>query len=206
MRYLITVMLAIGCFVHPPVADAQNAKRGAEAYKLCASCHGFKAEGSELVGAPGLAAQETWYLERQLKNFRDGIRGGADDDIHAGRMALMMKAVPDDDTIADLAAYIKTLPPAEPALTIDGDVDSGRAYYQPCAACHGAAGEGNLALNAPALVSMQDWYQLTQLEKFKSGARGRVRGDVHGMQMAPMVATLPDTQAMRDVIAYINTL
>lgn len=206
MKNVLLVLLALGSVCQTLDAVAQDTKRGADAYKLCAGCHGFKAEGNELINAPALAGQEDWYLERQLENFRDGIRGSVSDDVHGQRMAQTMMAVDGDREIADIVAYIGTLSRISPASTLGGDTDAGRALYTPCAACHGANGEGNVTLNAPALATMQDWYQLAQLKKFADGTRGRAPGDVYGMQMAPMVATLTDEQAMRDVIAYVTSL
>ena len=39
-----------------------------------------------------------------------------------------------------------------------GDPAKGQALYATCASCHGANGEGNQALNAPAIAGQQDWY------------------------------------------------
>ena len=52
---------------------------------------------------------------------------------------------------------------------------------------------------------LEDWYMLEQLKKFKLGLRGANLQDVEGMTMRPIVlATLPDEQAMKDVVAYIR--
>jgi cytochrome c oxidase subunit 2 len=47
---------------------------------------------------------------------------------------------------------------------------------------------------------------MTQLNKFRSGVRGGNPADVKGSLMRAMSMTLPDEQAMKDVIAYIMTL
>jgi hypothetical protein len=47
---------------------------------------------------------------------------------------------------------------------------------------------------------------LTQLKNFKSGVRGTNPQDITGAQMRPMSMILADEQAMKDVIAYIQTL
>ena len=198
-------MLGIGLALCAVEGFAQNANHGADGYKLCASCHGFKAEGNQLVNAPALGGLESWYLERQIRNFRDGIRGTAAGDASGQAMAQMMKGL-DDEEIADIVAHIATLPQADSDTTITGDIENGRVKYMPCAACHGVRGEGNPALNAPALAGTDDWYQFAQLKKFKDGTRGTVDGDVYGQQMVPMVNALEDDQAMRDVVAYINSL
>ncbi len=188
------------------VVSAQDMSRGEDGYKLCASCHGFRGEGNQLVNAPKLAGQEDWYLDRQIKNFRDGIRGGVTDDTHGQAMATMTKGLSSDADIANIVAHIGTFPAGEVRSTVDGDASKGESLYTTCIACHGAMGEGNATLNAPALAGMDDWYQLAQLMKFKSGKRGAASGDTYGAQMAPMAGVLGDEQAMKDVIAYINSL
>jgi hypothetical protein len=48
---------------------------------------------------------------------------------------------------------------------------------------------------------------LDQLRKFKLGTRGTDAADTWGRAMQPIVAaTLPNEQAMRDVIAHVKTL
>ncbi len=53
---------------------------------------------------------------------------------------------------------------------------------------------------------MNDWYMLAQLKKFKGNIRGNSPKDIEAMSMKPIVALLKDEQAMKDVIAYIQTL
>ena len=198
--------MAAGLSFLTAAVPAQDASHGASGYKLCASCHGFKGEGNQLVNAPAIAGLDAWYLERQVRNFQAGVRGHADDDQPAKTMAQMTQGLTTDRAIADLIAYIDTLPAAAPAKTLDGNDAKGRMAYATCAACHGADAKGNEALNAPALVGLDDWYQLAQLEKFHDGRRGAMAADTYGQQMAPMARMLADEQAMKDVIAYIQTL
>ncbi|MDQ3563811.1 MAG: c-type cytochrome [Pseudomonadota bacterium] len=87
-----------------------------------------------------------------------------------------------------------------------GDAVEGEPLYAACAACHGPQGEGNLALNAPKLSGLEDWYMKRQLKYFKQGARGAHDKDVFGRMMAPMAATLVDNVAIENVVAYIKTL
>ena len=93
------------------------------------------------------------------------------------------------------------------AETVDrpvGDPVMGQARYAVCIACHGPAGEGIVALSAPKISGQEPWYLRRQLNYYKSGARGAHPEDIFGQQMAPMVLTLQDAQAMEDVIAYIG--
>lgn len=95
---------------------------------------------------------------------------------------------------------------AEQSARVAGDAAAGAANYAVCAACHGPQGEGLQAMNAPKLTGLNTWYLRTQLQNFKSGARGAHRDDVYGQQMAPMVATLTSDAAIENVIAYIDSL
>ena len=87
-----------------------------------------------------------------------------------------------------------------------GDPAKGKTLFATCGACHGANAEGMEALNAPKLAGQEAWYLVRQLENFKNGVRGASPKDTYGMQMAPMAQTLPDAQAIQDVVAYIGTL
>lgn len=87
----------------------------------------------------------------------------------------------------------------------DGDPEKGKTWYGTCAACHGQAGEGNQALNSPALAGQGAWYLKAQINKFKNGQRGSHADDVYGAQMRPMAMTLASDEAVEDVAAYIAT-
>ena len=87
-----------------------------------------------------------------------------------------------------------------------GDAAKGKVLYGVCAACHGANGEGQEALNAPKLQGQQEWYVIRQLQNFKGGIRGTNPKDTYGMQMAPMSQTLTNDQAIADVAAFIKSL
>ena len=90
--------------------------RGKEEYLQCTRCHGFNAQGFKGFGknanprydSPRLAGQHDWYLIRQIKNFRDGIRGSLKDKAFQ-EMYVFAKPLNDDKTINDIAAYLSTL-------------------------------------------------------------------------------------------------
>ena len=58
---------------------------GQKHYQVCISCHGSKGEGNTEMNAPKLAGLQDWYLTRQLKNYREGIRGKHKDDMYGGQ-------------------------------------------------------------------------------------------------------------------------
>ncbi len=88
----------------------------------------------------------------------------------------------------------------------DGDPVVGKASYMVCASCHGQQGEGNVALNAPRLAGLPDWYVERQLHYYKAGVRGAHEKDTYGQQMAPMAGVLADDHAVRSVATYIASL
>jgi cytochrome c oxidase subunit 2 len=69
----------------------------------------------------------------------------------------------------------------------------GEAIWQrQCSACHGAAGEGNAALGAPALTQLSAEYLARQLRHFINGVRGAHPDDAAGKRMALSVANLDE--------------
>lgn len=95
---------------------------------------------------------------------------------------------------------------AEQQALTAGDPVQGQALYTVCAACHGANGEGNVALNAPKLAGQEDWYLRRQLSYYQRGIRGNQPGDSFGPQMAPMAGTLATPAMVSNVAAYIASL
>jgi cytochrome c oxidase subunit 2 len=178
---------------------------GQATYALCAACHGAQGEGNRLMNAPKLSGQGAWYLERQLRQFKQGARGTHEKDVFGKVMAPMAATLADDTAIANVVAYIASLPDAPAAPTMQGNVDKGGQRYATCAACHGADARGIAATNAPRLKGMSDWYLATQLKNFRDHVRGAHPQDLYGGQMALIAGMLADDAAIGDVIAYINS-
>ncbi len=186
--------------------QAQNAAAGEASFQICKTCHGPNGQGQQALNAPSLAGQFDWYVERQLQNFKAGIRGAHAKDIYGSQMRPMALTLADDNAVKNVVAYIKTLPAAKAPTTLGGDAAKGQPLYTVCAVCHGQKAEGLLALNSPRLDIQHDWYLLRQLQNFKAGIRGKHPKDIYGMQMSPMAMTLADDEAMKNIIAYINSL
>ena len=178
---------------------------GAASYAVCAACHGAQGEGQLALNAPKLSGQDSRYLKKQLRNYKLGIRGTHEEDVYGRQMQPMAATLVNDAMIDNVVAYILSLPDTPAPATISGDIVHGAKLYVLCANCHGKDGQG-IQMNAPRQAGMSDWYLLSQLKNFKQGVRGEHPYDLHGKQMGFMARTLHDKQAMRDVIAYINTL
>ena len=192
-------------FAELQARDPGDPALGAASYAVCAACHGAQGEGLVALNAPKLSGQDPQYLKRQLRNYKAGLRGIHEDDVNGRIMAPMAATLVNDAIIDNVIAYIGTLPDSPSPATIDGDVAHGAKLYTLCANCHGKDGQG-IKMNAPRQAGINDWYLLSQLKNFKQGLRGHHPEDLGGKQMRFMAQTLQDDQAMRDVVAYINTL
>jgi len=179
---------------------------GQAQYAVCSACHGAQGEGNQMLNAPKLAGQASWYLTRQLNNFKHGLRGAESTDPFAAQMAPMAAILADDAAIHDVVSYIAELPDSDPPATIAGDVARGAEIYLTCQSCHGTQAQGIWATNAPRLNGMNDWYLLRQLQNYKQGTRGSHPADLYGKQMNLMTGVLRSDQVMTDLLAYINTL
>ncbi len=76
---------------------------------ICGACHGPGAAGIESLHSPRLTGLQDWYLERQLINFRDSIRGTAPGDTFGAQMQQIAQSIPDDRTVKDVVAYLGSL-------------------------------------------------------------------------------------------------
>ncbi len=92
----------------PPTISG-DAVRGEEIFITCKSCHGAEGQGIWALNAPRLNGANDWYIVRQLKNYKQGIRGTHPQDLYGKQMALMTVVLRDDQAINDLVAYINTL-------------------------------------------------------------------------------------------------
>ena len=179
---------------------------GAPLYAVCSSCHGQAAEGNPVLNAPKLSGQSGWYLARQLRYFKDGVRGAVEADQFGKLMTPMAATLVDDTAIANVVAYIGTLPDRPSAPTTTANLANGHKLYQTCSVCHGSDGTGIRAMNAPRISGLDDWYLSTQLKNFKQGIRGAHSLDAYGQQMISMAKIIPDDRAINDLVFYINTL
>nr|WP_296754215.1 c-type cytochrome [Thioalkalivibrio sp.] len=82
---------------------AGDAAAGQERFATCVSCHGAEGQGMGIF--PKVAGQDADYIAGRLEQYRAGEEVGPNS-------ALMMPHATDlsDEAIADLAAYIASLP------------------------------------------------------------------------------------------------
>lgn len=137
-------------------------------WEACGNCHGIDGI-SATAHFPNLAGQKRAYIEKQLRDFRSGLRtndhgqmSGTDDfPDHALELA---------------AAYFSQLSAPSPASRVDNDISRARtivdfglpeAGVPACRSCHNA--DANIE---PWLEAQHAGYLAKQLKDFKSGVRG----------------------------------
>ncbi len=200
------IILVLGAAFSMNVFAEGDLKRGEAKYKVCVACHGADGAGRKVTNAPRIAGQQSWYLTRQLNNFKNGIRGSHVKDITGLQMRPMAMSLISDQDVEDVVVYIGTLKGRVVQSGIAGDAQAGKSSYAVCVTCHGANGEGKEALNAPKIAGLPDWYVIRQLNNFKNGIRGVHAKDIYGQQMRPMAMTLANDEAVRNVTAYLASL
>jgi cytochrome c oxidase subunit 2 len=87
--------------------------KGEATYALCLACHGPDAAGNPLLKSPSLQYQSDWYMLRQLKKFKEGIRGSNPQDIGGMQMRPMSMTLADEQAMKDVIAYIRSISPKE---------------------------------------------------------------------------------------------
>jgi len=188
------------------VGTTDAATRGREVFETCVPCHNADGSGNPEIGAPNIAGMKEWYVQRELEKFRAGVRGMHFNDVEGMRMRPMALSLPSEDDVKAVAHYVETLPSVRHASSLPGDPKAGATLYATCGACHGDNGAGNQDLGAPRIAGVDDWYLATELRKFRSGVRGTDPKDREGRLMRPMARALPDEDAIRNVVAYAETL
>ena len=196
---LVAALLAPLTFAEPNITITP------EKFQYCVVCHGVELRGNSSVDAPDLSVLPAWYVERQLLNFKQGLRAPAESSDLVGREMQPMVVHLNKSELQAAVKFVASVPERAAPSSIKGNVEKGRAYYRSCSACHGTQGEGSLALNAPRLAGQNDWYLVRQLKVFKSGARGSAEGDRWGQQTRLSLGALKDEDAIYDVVSYINS-
>jgi cytochrome c oxidase subunit 2 len=84
-------------------------EEGRKIYSACAGCHGEHGEGKDVANAPDLALLPAWYLTKELQDFRDGTRGAHPDDYEGRTMRILVRMIPDGQSLRDLVAYVDGL-------------------------------------------------------------------------------------------------
>jgi cytochrome c553 len=174
-------------------------------YVYCTVCHGTLFGGNSATAAPKLTGLSAWYIESQLRAFRDGLRGTHGKDL-AGLEMRPMAEMLSEKALSHVSQLIANLPNQKPANPPDKITEGGQQLYAGCSACHGADGRGKQQFAAPNLVTQDSWYLITQLNNYRNNLRGIQDKDIPGRQMRSASSALKNEQDIVDVVAFIQSI
>lgn len=207
LAFAILLMFISACDQKDAQPDTAAIDAASGAYKTCAGCHGATGQGNRDLNAPSLVNLDGWYMERQIFNFREGIRGRHEKDLWGQQMSAQAAMLKDATAVEAVIAQVGSFENIVPEKTFDADTSRGKSHYNmTCGACHGSAGIGNSLLNAPSLRGIDDWYLVRQYQNFQDEIRGTDEKDIYGQQMQRMGHVLKTEDDIRNVAAWLLSL
>jgi len=150
--------------------DIEN---GEEAYEICSGCHLPSGAGRPDGTFPQLAGQHPVVVIKQIADIRAGRRDNV-------IMYPFASSLTDQQELADVAAYIKTLPiPTDNGKGPGTNLEEGkRLFDRDCVECHGAQGEGNAEKFYPVLAGQHYKYLLRQIIEIAEKKRRNANPDM----------------------------
>jgi len=172
-----------------------DAARGEEAYEVCSACHLPSGAGRSDGTFPQLAGQHSTVLIKQIADIRAGRR---DNPI----MYPFAVTLVDPQELADVAAYLQTLPiPPGNGKGPGTDLATGEALYKrDCVQCHGEHGEGSQEKFYPVLAGQHYEYMLRQIRDIAALRRRNANPD-----MVKVVKGYKDEE-LQAVVDYMSRL
>ena len=179
MRMIAALMFALASAT-PSLAD-ENVDIAVVMEERCAHCHGDTGEASSRI-YPRLAAQNRVYIEKQLRNFRDGTR--------VSDVMSDMAADLTDDQIIALAEFFSAQPDKAHRVRTSKKSLEAVGYYiyhegnkyekiPPCSDCHGDFAAGDESL--PRLAGQHANYVVDQLKAFDDRSRSNDSAIMHSI-------------------------
>ncbi len=169
-KWLISVPMMMALASANVLAEG-NAEAGKAKAAPCAACHGMDGNSPNPIW-PKLAGQNAQYLEKQIKNFKDGSRKDP-------LMAPQAQLLATDQDIADVAAFFASQTQTTGKAKADM-AELGEQIYRggnmakgvpACSGCHGPAGMGNPLAKFPRVSGQHADYTQKQLKDFRSAGR-----------------------------------
>jgi len=152
--------------------DLEN---GMDVYEVCAACHLTEGWGTEEGTFPQLAGQHRNVLIKQLADIRALNR-----DNPTMYPFALPASIGDAQALADVTAYIETLPMDPDNGVGPGDkLERGKKLYDDnCVECHGENGRGDPAKYYPRIEGQHYNYMLRQFEWIRDGKRRNANPDM----------------------------
>ncbi len=163
------LLLGVSQLAHSAeVTLSGDAAAGKDKAVTCSACHG--ADGNSAAPTfPKLAGQGEKYLQKQMRDIRDGARP-------VPTMVGQVDNMSDQD-LADIAAFYAGQP-ASGGQTDPELLALGQKIYRSgvmernvaaCTACHSPTGKGNAPAGFPALAGQHAEYTAAQLRNYRKG-------------------------------------
>lgn len=181
-----------------PLASRPDITNGQRLFAACAACHGADGGGRADGTVPAIAGQHWQVLSKLLLDFR-----------YLRRWDLDMMNNTDTDhlrgpqEIADVAAYAGSLPPQRARGTGTGEhrAQGAAVYARLCAACHGAAAQGDGPKGYPRLAGQQYGYVVRQIQQAIAGRRPGF-SSAHVQLLKPLAAA--DIHGIADHLSALD--
>jgi len=172
--------------------DLEN---GADAYEVCSACHLPNGGGRPDGTFPQLAGQHTTVIIKQIADIREGRR---DNPI----MYPFAKTLTDSQELADVAAFIETLPiPTDNGKGPGTNLEVGeKLYKRDCVQCHLNYGQGDAEKFYPVLAGQHYKYLLRQITDIAAKRRRNANPD-----MVKIVVTY-SPEELDAVVDYMSRL
>ncbi len=172
----------------------------------CSTCHGENGEGKVELFSPSIAGLPWWYVENQMKQFRDGHRGVHPEDIPGQQMRAVSLSLTNEQIseVAELIEAMDAFPTPAPPEGVD--LQSARYHYaNECMECHRYNGTGDRVFQSAPLVTLNRAYLVRQMKNYRDGLRGAVPGDLYGVKMVQVCKTMSD-EAIEAMVDYLGAL
>jgi len=172
-----------------------NRENGIEVFEVCSACHKLEGWGEKSGTFPMLAGQHRNVLIKQLADIRALNR-----DNPTMYPFALPESIGDEQAIADVTAYIATLPMnPEPGVGPGTGLAKGKKLYEDnCTKCHGKNGEGKNDKFYPRLQGQHYKYMLRQFEWIRDKKRRNANPD-----MVKQIQGFSD-EDMINVIDYVS--
>jgi len=175
--------------------DLEN---GLDVYEVCAACHLTEGWGTKEGTFPQLAGQHRNVLIKQLADIRALNR-----DNPTMYPFALPESIGDAQALADVTAYIETLPMNPDNGVGPGDnLEHGKKLYEDnCVKCHGEHGRGDAEKFYPRIEGQHYAYMLRQFEWIRDGKRRNANPDmvkqIQAFSDADMVAVIDYTSRLK---------
>ena len=184
----------LGLVVAPAAAGPRDAP-GAAKTLTCTAGHGA-AGTTKVDGVPILAGMTPAYFTKAIEDYAAGRRPSPEMEPYAKAV----KALGLDEIAGYYAAQTRE---PSPVAVDRAAAARGAAAAPPCAACHGARGEGDPSKLIPALAGQPPGYLRNQMLLFRADRRSP--GDEPLQKMKEIMKPLADA-TLADLAAYYATL